>query len=76
MRSGTAHEANIILLVLLLLEGSGLLRLGLLELPLAFAMILLLTHHVSTDLTQSTFRSSVFSPSFLFDIKGRDQIRN
>jgi len=69
MLSGAAHEATIVLLVLLLLEGSGLLRLGLLVLPLAFAMRLLLTHHVSTGLTRSTFRPSVFSPSFLLCLR-------
>ena len=72
--NGTTHEATLVLLVLLLLEGSGILRLVVLALALTSAMRLQLLHHVSTGLTINTFRLSILSPRFLFNIKRGDQV--
>ena len=75
MISRTAHEATLVLLVLLLLEGSGLFRLIVLAFALTtIAIMMWLVHHVGTGLTLNCFKSSIFSPSFLLNIKRRNQI--
>jgi hypothetical protein len=75
----SAHEATLILLILLhLLKDSSLLWLViiliLLSFACAFAMRLRLVHHVGAGLTLSSFRSSILSLSFLLNIKRGDQV--
>jgi hypothetical protein len=77
MRS--VHEITLILLIfLLLLKGSSLLWLTviliLLNFAFAFAMYLLLVHHVDAGLTLNSFSSFVLGPSFLLNIKRDDQV--
>jgi peptidoglycan/LPS O-acetylase OafA/YrhL len=82
----STHEATILLLLLLLflllllLKGSSLLWLVviliLLSFASAFAMSLWLVHHVETGLTLRSFRSPIFSLSFLLNIKRGDQVQN
>jgi hypothetical protein len=76
MIRGTTYEAALILLFILLFEGSILLWLIVILVLLSFAlaMRLRLVHRVDTGLILNSFRSSIFSSTFVLNIKRCNQI--